>query len=490
METFTICYSGTDCYLDQSLVLRRPKEMNSYNPESGYIPSKIHNRLSNVDKGYPLSVTLNGCGGPYNETREHLPIRLWDIADNTGSGPLVSGDYYAECSLPPNISDDSISGHSLELIAIAGIAMMFGVTFHLVPLGNLDQIKEHWHEKGASGYTLDDLACPESNSRWNNNVLATVGHYCIRWSKQDDEKINAFLTKFNTVALLGHSRGGVACIIAANYLAEWFKTLSIKIIALDPVPGTGNWWSCLTTIPGQANTEYVGIYAIDETSAGFNGVVPKVKAISQSTHAEQVWDPLDPNKQVDDFKNWNISNYELLYTRGRHATVPGSRSAYGNGDSDTVDDSVGASGNLANAYVNRKLSEWGVPLSLCDQSDIVQWMSQVNNNSAHFKEMRNHNYGPANALGKVNGFFFYNARGISSTSGRNGTAWNYLEAFITYASSHSSVQDYNGEPTLDSDEINSRRGLINTGVRAKYYEKFAGTGRVHPWVYLVDRLKQ
>ena len=62
-ETFTICYSGTDCYLDQGLVLRSPKEMHSYNPQSGYIPSKVHHRLSQVEKGYPLSVTLNGCGG-------------------------------------------------------------------------------------------------------------------------------------------------------------------------------------------------------------------------------------------------------------------------------------------------------------------------------------------------------------------------------------------------------------------------------------------
>lgn len=477
MTTFTICYSGTDCYLDQALVLRKPKELASYNTYSGYVPSKIYYRLAALNKGYALSTTLNGCGGPYNEDRDTLPIRVWSIETVTDE---YSTTYYTECHLPPKDAIDSLSGQSVELIAIAGIAKMFDVTFHLVPTGNLDQIKEYWDDTKALEFTQEDLAYPLNNSRWNNTMQSTAGHYCIRWNEQDDKKINAFLLAYDSVALVGHSRGGVACLIASNYLAEWFASLNIKIIALDPVPGTGDWWDCITQIPAMPNLEYIGIYAIDETSSGFNGVVPKIKGISQTTGEIKYWDPLNPNSDGADFAGWNTAQYELIYTRGRHATVPGSCSRWGKGEGDPPDLNVGASGNLACAYSVKRLRDWNVPLEECDSASVKKWIILMNSASTHFKDMRNMNYGPANALGMINGFVFYKARGISSDSGRNSSQWNYLEAFIPYARS-----DANG---LSADALNAQRGLIDLGVREKYYSKLGGTGKVHPWTYLGDKM--
>lgn len=255
--------------------------MRSYNIESGYIPSKIYNLLEKDNTGPPVSVTLNGCGGPYDESRNSLPVRIWSIEQV--QSPDITVQDYSECTLPPSFLKDHLSGLSVEIIAIAGIAKMLNVTLHLIHKGDLGSVKEYWDKDHSMGYSQSDIAYPLINSRWNNTPQSTAGSYCIRWNKDDDETIIEFLKQHNSVALVGHSRGDVAFLIASNYLAEWFNTLSIKIIALDPVPGSGDWWDCLTTIPATPNMEYVGIYNIDETSACFNGVVPKVAAIDQTT---------------------------------------------------------------------------------------------------------------------------------------------------------------------------------------------------------------
>jgi hypothetical protein len=96
----------------------------------------------------------------------------------------------------------------------------------------------------------------------------------------------------------------------------------------------------------------------------------------------------------------------------------------------------------------------------------------MNSHSAHFAKMRDSNYCPGKILGKMNGWWYFNARGISSSSGANPYNWMYLEAFIKIAEGNKSV------------EINTQRGLIDIGVREKYYQKYAGTGKVHNWVYL------
>lgn len=471
MSTFTICYSGTDCYLDQALVLRKPDEIYSYNSISGYIPSKVHKLIGDANPDGKYSVTMNGCGGPYSIDSQQLPVRIWTIEQDPD---LESTDSWVECSLPPKNWSDSLTGSSLEIITIAGIARMLGVTLHLVETGNLERLlADNWRPQHTRGYTKDSIAYPlGDNGMWNNCIQATAGNYCLRWCQEDDAIIKKFLEQFKKVILLGHSRGGVSCIIAANYIAEWFGSLELKICALDPVPGPGEWWPVLTNLPGKKTMEYVGIYAIDETSGGFNGVVPRVKIAQRETII--VWDPLSKNNESLSDAEWKATNYDLLYTRGRHATVPGSRSAWGNGEADPVDNNVGASGNLTNAYVINRLNNWGLQLPAADRNDIGLWAKLMNNHSAHFAKMRDCNYGPAKVLGKMNGWWYYNARGISSSSGANPYNWAYMEAFIKIAEGP------------NADEINNQRGLINAGVRDKYYSQYGATGKVHGWVYLAD----
>jgi len=504
MTTYTICYSGTDCFLDQGLVMRKPKEIDSYNPASGYIPSKIFNVLTQnqvTQEGDQANcTTMNGCGEPYTTNYKSLPVRIWSIRVNStpDSTPFQTGnndDLYTQCSTAPSsasasasigsisigLTADSLSGKSVEIISIASIAQMLGITLHLIPKGSLDDIEKYWSDKTSMGYSKSDIAYPEKNSKWNNTPQATEGNYCLRWSKEDNDIINVFLKKFNTVVLLGHSRGGVSCLITSNYLAEWFRSLKIKIIALDPVPGPGVWGGVLTHIPAIINMEYVGIYAIDETSSGFNGVVPRVKGINQSKN-EVIWDPLSPTSNSSDIQNWSKENYELLYARGRHATIPGSRSSYGQGDTDTNNDDVGASGNLVNAYVINKLTQWGINLTPSKNTNVNNWIKAVKTPVTvdHFKKMRDYHYVPGDnkkvsitlpLVGEIGGRFYYNARGISSSEGANPSNWNYLEAFI---------------PLLSEKILNDQRGLVTFGKDNKDYKKFAGSGNVHKWTYLPD----
>jgi len=491
MATYTICYSGTDCFLDQALVLRKPEEMNSYNVSSGYIPSKVYHDLTLANGENANCTTMNGCGIPYLGCHESLPVRVWSLESEEVGLSDPDPEYFSVCSNAPSYGQsDRATGKSVEIISIAGIASMLGVTLHLIPIGQLDDIKQHWNEQYSDGYGLDKLAYPKNNSMWNNTPQASAGHYCLRWSEADNNKIEAFIKDFKTVALVGHSRGGVACLIASNYIAEWFAPLGIKIIALDPVPGPGDWWECITQIPGIKNMEYVGIYAIDETSYGFNGVVPRVKYVDGSKKVS-VWDPLSPIKSSSSAgaASWSNNDYQLIYTRGRHATVPGSRSSWGQGDTDPNNDNVGASGNLANAYAIKKLNGWGLALTEISDQQVSTWIADMNRIPTHFKEMRNYTYTPAAKVGLIGLRWYYQARGISSTSGNNPNSWNYLEAFIQYVTSDN-IDDvpniYGG--TTDPALINDMRGLINQGVRDTYYDEYGGTDNVHPWHFLSDLL--
>ena len=499
MKTYTICYAGTDNYFNQGLDKNLPEVQESYNSYSGYIPSKINNLLSLQVSKNKISTALNGCGEPYQKTRKSLPVRVWSLDSKTQQ---------TQCEYAPSIVGDAGLGSSMDIIAIAGIAKMLGVTLHIVPTGEFKQIKNNWAPQNTMGYTQADLAFPKDKG--STTQQATMGGNDLRWNEEDDNTITKFLTNFNQVVLLGHSRGGVSCIIAANYLAEWFNSLAIKIIALDPVPGTGPWWNCLSHVPATPNMEYIGIYAIDETSEGFNGVVPRVKGITNTKDKEiAIWDPLNPASTSPNFENWNYSNYRLLYTRGRHATVPGSRTSFGR-DEDPIDNNVGASGNLVNAYVIKKLNEWNVNLPPCHATDINGWINDMNSISDHFKEMRNYTYstdklfggaiggaiggviggtagaGLGVAIGTlVNQVAYFHARGISSTAGINPSAWNYLEAFIQYQKITDTVTQQ------EADKINKQRGLVNIGVRDKYYDEFAGSskGQIHPWHFITSVFK-
>ncbi|MEO6000584.1 MAG: hypothetical protein ABIN89_27295 [Chitinophagaceae bacterium] len=67
---------------------------------------------------------------------------------------------------------------------------------------------------------------------------------------------------------IGHSRGAVESIMAAWFLYAYgsgsVRNMPFSIFAIDPVPGTGEWYGILTQLPPNV-VNYVGVYAWDQS---------------------------------------------------------------------------------------------------------------------------------------------------------------------------------------------------------------------------------
>lgn len=208
--------------------------------------------------------------------------------------------------------------------------------------------------------------------------------------------------KATKIVFIGHSRGGCQCMAAANLL-YWYgddeiKAISVHIFAIDPVPGTGEWYQSFTQLTPNVK-KYVGIYAFDHMDPGFSVCVPRpTKAmyaggteptplpekITQEIFAEvfpddihdeelredwfdkefftkvgrnyQTPDPLRPDTSLD-----ALQDYDLYICRGKHGTVTGNTTLDSKQDPDKADlDDVGAVPKLVYLMARAYLAEWGV----------------------------------------------------------------------------------------------------------------------------------
>jgi len=131
---------------------------------------------------------------------------------------------------------------------------------------------------------------------------------------------------------VGWSRGAVTTHMFANALAAdpVLRDLPVNIIAVDPVPGTGNFQKHRTTVPSNVRN-YVAFYARDERSMGFAATLATV---SDPAATRAVYYPMP----------------------GRHATLVGNPGNYIGGN--------GAGTFLGPGHVVRMLAEeylagWG-----------------------------------------------------------------------------------------------------------------------------------
>ena len=125
-----------------------------------------------------------------------------------------------------------------------------------------------------------DIKSPDQNSKglygqyFPSSFLTTRG-----WNKCVDEAITyinsvlASTTGDITLNLVGHSRGGVLTMMAADKIKHNPRIKTINILALEPVPGDGSVSADTYSLTEKVKN-YIGLYAEDERTYMFEPVIP------------------------------------------------------------------------------------------------------------------------------------------------------------------------------------------------------------------------
>ncbi len=404
-NTLTVCFSGTDCWPDHGLVLREPDEQKCYNSETGYIPSRIHDELSS--KKYHTRM-IPGCGKPYNALVKTLNVMQWyrEYDPETESFEVLS-------QKPGKIYTDSLFGHSINVLAAHAMSLIVGARVQLLePKVKVTDTNMTIATDSNSISTALGLKCESAIE----TGIPSESKLC--WLEKDLKEYDEAVTrKWDTINLIGHSRGGIVAVVTANFIARYLPGVKVNIIGLDPVAGTGTLPEHMCTLARINAGSYVGIYAIDETSKGFNAMVPKVLREPGIS-----WDPLT---EACDSTVASNKKYRLIYGRGRHATIPGSRVSDGTSNVEKLSDTIGCVGKLAWCLCWKQLQAWGTGIQgdWTNTEDVQSWKVRVLESSNQFYEMRKTHYTGGNYL-------FKNLRGITSSAGSNSFKWEYLEKYI------------------------------------------------------------
>ena len=138
------------------------------------------------------------------------------------------------------------------------------------------------------------------------------------------------------VNAIGWSRGAVTTHMFANAMAAdpQLRDLPLNVIAVDPVPGTGNFQKHRTHIPANVRN-YVAFYARDERSLGFAATLP---TLANNAQTQAVYYPMP----------------------GRHATLVGNPGNYigGNGTNTFF-----GPGTVVRMLAEEYLAGWGTGLA-------------------------------------------------------------------------------------------------------------------------------
>jgi hypothetical protein len=321
-QVVTISFSGTACTRDEGEASRSESDKNIYLPESGYIPIRINKELG----GY----TPNGGSSSFGQTIRGVGENDWYSPRNNSEPLRTNGPLNVSSSLLSDIRSYT-SGNQLS---------------------TLEQVR---------GYSMPALALHGAN------LAAASGA--------------------QTFNMIGHSRGACECIMAAWFLFaygdEATRNTPINIVAIDPVPGTGEWYGILTQLPPNV-VNYIGIYSwdhvdgLDHTGHPFQAVVPRPNGLMRgesndiTLHHQSWWDwvrnehdwkvmaneaqqlnPLAPSNRQQP------TGYELYTSRGKHGTVAGNMTADGKYDPSNLSNSVAPVPALIYKMARGYLTKWG-----------------------------------------------------------------------------------------------------------------------------------
>lgn len=176
------------------------------------------------------------------------------------------------------------------------------------------------------------------------------------------------------INLIGHSRGAAEAIMAAWFIyAYGSRDITVNIFAIDPVPGTGEWYGILTQLAPNVRN-YVGIYSwdmcIQPNDKPFLPAIPRPNKhmLGQSDGNETIklgstWDTLADYYQQEDplapGASLQPQGYELFACRGRHSTVAGNSTSDGRYSANNVNSFVAPVPKLVYKLARGYLTQWG-----------------------------------------------------------------------------------------------------------------------------------
>ena len=419
MATINLHFCGTDCWPTEGMGLGVGGEPRIFAEESGYIPVKLY-ELSKNDN---ISFVMPGPGAPWAD----MYSQLW---------------FPTSLGLTPGALD-TVAGNSMGDIAGHAVACCLGIP-------SSGRMKDKPTKSDMAQRIIQGDQAIKDLKEWLGAELTSVSPGQCWWSATNIKSLskrlesNKVIDPVEVVNIIGHSRGGVAAIMASHDIHDLFPKAKINIFAIDPVPGTGNLTYKQVNL-SMGVTNYVGIYALDERSGGFNGIVPNY-------HNDKggVTDPLrlggEDNNKLPFDKMLGGGYYRCIYSPGRHATVAGMKTSDG-----TAGEKIELKMNysefvavlvfrLAKSY----FTSWGTKFpapAYTPGSNMASSRSMLINlkddhAKEYFKEMRKTTYN----TGSGGGILYFAERGVTSSEGRDGSAWEYLEEVIGIANRGSGLR--------------------------------------------------
>lgn len=391
MAIFTLYFCGTDCWIDESFVDRSNSGGTAprvYGP-AGYIPTYLY-RQQTANRDQHKAV-MPGPGAPWYAAWKELWVPTTIKTKGGASRDTGTGE-----------SMWDLAGHAAA--RVVGVPSRGRGDYEQGDQAFQNLVRDVNRQIGAHVNSRDD---PPSNDayRWTPELLEVT--LAARKSTMRG--------KVTTINLIGHSRGGVGAIMCTHELAYLFPNASVNVFAIDPVPGSGTLSPEMAKL-GKTVRNYVGVYAIDEISSGFNGVVPQV------WHGGRYVDPLQTvqaNQRID------VPRYHLIYAPGRHGTVAGNATSDGKADPNKVHADTAAVGALVGRLASACLRGWGTDVPYVDlgDHDVTWYQNKMTSAADRYRGMRKFTYVPRS------GSHWYE-RGITSSTSSNMSAWHYLEDAI------------------------------------------------------------
>lgn len=167
------------------------------------------------------------------------------------------------------------------------------------------------------------------------------------------------ITQINAI---GWSRGAVTTHMFANALAAdpTLRNIPVNLIAVDPVPGPGNFQLNRTSIPTNVRN-YVAFYARDERSMGFAATLPTIPRSVRAT---------------------------IYPMPGRHATLVGNAGNYIGGNGQNV---FYGPGKVVRMLSEKYLTDWGTRLNQClpySEMEMLRCYDEMVAQNPQFMELR------------------------------------------------------------------------------------------------------